>query len=49
LCRRRGGRGRSRRRLARDAHALPIALDLDLVEACLFEQLRELADEVVID
>ena len=36
-------------RLACDAHALAIALELDLGEAGLVEQARQLADQVVID
>ena len=49
-CRRRdGARGAAARdhsvRLARDAHAHAVALELDLGEAGLVEQLRELADQ----
>ena len=36
-------------RLARDAHAQAVALDLDLGEAGFVEQLRQLADQVVFD
>ncbi len=36
-----------RHRLARDAHAQALALDLDLGEAGFVEQLRQLADQVL--
>ena len=35
--------------MARDAHALAVALELDLGQAGLVEQLGQLADQVVID
>src|SRR6266700_3972396 len=46
-----GGRARrrGRLRLARDPHALTLALELDLAQPGLVEQARQLAHEVGID
>src|SRR5262249_13517979 len=44
-----GARRRGRLCLARDPHALTLALELDLAQPGLVEQARELAHEVGID